>query len=87
MSLKVRAIPTSHVPVFEAFQAMPKRFVGKKFDESVSNWVVVDDVFEVAETAEYRAAVRDGDLIPADKETADKCQVTFVVDHDALKSE
>jgi hypothetical protein len=64
---------------------MPKRFVGKKFDESISNWVVVDDVFDVAESAEYKAAVRDGDLMPADKETADKCQVAFVVDQDVLK--
>ncbi len=86
--LKVRSAPMAMVTNFEALDAKSRRYVGRQFDPSVGEinpetqrpqggWPLRDEPEEVPFRAEYLQAVREGDLIPADKATADLCGVPF----------
>jgi hypothetical protein len=59
--LKVRATGSNLVPVYEALNANPRRFVGRRFDPATSQWIA-DGVAEVPDNHEYRAAIAVGDL-------------------------
>ena len=86
--LKVRSAPMAMVTNFEALEAKSRRYVGRVFDSTLGEvnpetgnrqggWPLTDEPEEIPFRAEYRQAVREGDLIPADKATADLCGVPF----------
>lgn len=87
--LKVRSSAKAMVTNFEALAAKSRRYVGRYFDASLGainpetqkpqgGWPLKDEPEEIPFRAEYLQAVREGDLIPADKATADVCGVPFV---------
>lgn len=86
-SLNVKAVPDRLQPNFEAFEAGVRRFVGRKFDptagevdsrgEAQGGFVILPEGESVSLRAEYIKAVKDGDLLPADAETAKLCGVPF----------
>lgn len=61
-TIKVRAVGSTLVPVYEALNASPRRFVGRRFDPSLGSWVVDADAV-VPDSHEYRAAVAEGALV------------------------
>lgn len=80
MPLLVLAKGTALVSHLEALDAGVRRFVGRKHDPSVGpagGFVPHAEAEEVADRAEYRQAVKEGDLWAADEETAAKCGVKF----------
>lgn len=77
--LRVRARGQSLVHSLEAMNANPREFIGR-------HWTTVDGLAALAPTgedvlvpnrSEYVQAVKEGSLWPADKETADVCDVAF----------
>ena len=65
---------------YEAMAAGAKRFIGRVFDASAGQgggWAPVETPVTVPDRAEYRQAVREGDLLAADQETAKLCQVPW----------
>ncbi len=69
------------VPDYEALDGGVRRFIGRAFDASVGEaggWVPKTDCSEIPSTAEYRQAVKQGELTPADELTAKLCGVKFV---------
>jgi hypothetical protein len=77
--LKVRAVAHAMVPNYAALDAGSKRFIGRKAVVSADGVLnfELDGVHEIAEMAEYKRSVRDGDLEAADAETAALCGVKF----------
>lgn len=61
----------------EALAGGARRYVGRAFDSSVNGWVPSKGAVEVPDKPEYRQAVKDGDLLPADEATAKLCKVAF----------
>lgn len=76
---------TSLQPNYAAFEAGVKRFVGWIFDPKAGEaggWQRKEEA-DVVEASplhlhDYAKACQAGELVPADKETADKCGVCFV---------
>lgn len=76
---------------YDAFESGTKRFIGRKHDPSIGHefrdedgtikrtggWPSTGEHQEVHFRAEYLQAVREGDVWPADEETARICGVTF----------
>lgn len=87
-TMKVKAVEGRLQPNFEAFDAGVRRFVGRKFDptagevdakgEAQGGFVILADGESIPVKAEYVKAVKQGDLEPADAETAKLCGVPFV---------
>ncbi len=84
-TLLVRAGGAAMVPRLEAMNANPREFVARE-------WVTVEgkaalaptkDPVEVPARAEYVRAVRDGDLLPANAETAAFCGVALPAEESA----
>lgn len=75
--LKVKATQNANVTNYEAIGVFPPRFIGKQFDHETNNYLVLEEIIEVPDTNEYRAAIKALDLLPADKETAIICNVDF----------
>lgn len=76
---------TSLQPYYHAFEAGIKRFVGWQLDSNVGEcggWVRKEQADEIEVSplhlGDYIAAVKNEEIVPADKETADKCGVVFV---------
>jgi hypothetical protein len=66
---------------YEALAAGVRRFVGRDFDPNVGNaggWVEKSEPSEVPERAEYILALKAGDLLPANEETAKLAGSAFV---------
>lgn len=85
--LKVRAVAHALVPNYAALDAGSKRFIGRKAVVSESGELSFDldaDV-ECVDMAEYRRAVKDGDLEACDAATAALCGVKFVTEKEASK--
>lgn len=79
-TLKVKAIPGKLQPDFDSFDAGIKRYVGCKYDKENNMFVQLELGQEIPARAEYVRAVKEGALLPMDKETADYCGVDFHVD-------
>lgn len=80
MPLIVLAKDSASVPHLEAIDAGVRRFVGRKHDMSVGTtggFVPRPEPEEVADRAEYRQAIKEGDLWAADAATAALCGVKF----------
>lgn len=78
--LKVLAKGSAMVSHLETLAAGGRRYVGRKHDPSLGvngGWVPVDEPELVADVAEYRKHVAEGDLWPADEATAARCGVKF----------
>lgn len=95
-TLKVKSSPTAMVTNYEAMIAKVRRYVGRIYDPTlgpvdpetnkhVGGWPLTNEPEEIPYRAEYVQAVKEGDLIPADKATADLCGVTFQADKSAKK--
>lgn len=71
--LRVRAHGDASVPNYERLDQGVNCFIGRVFTElEPGRWgfVPTTDIVEVPSRAEYLKAIRDGDLVPADGETA-----------------
>lgn len=81
IKLRLLARGSAMFPDLKAMEAGARRFIGRRNDPSLGNaggWVPHVDAVEVdTHFAEYQKAVRDGDLWPADEETARACNVEF----------
>lgn len=79
-TLKVRALTHALVPNYSALDAGSKRFIGRKAVTSADGLLSfeVEGECEIADMAEYRRAVRDGDLEACDAATAALCGVKFI---------
>lgn len=85
--LKVLPVEGRLQPDFESFDAGVRRFVGRKFDEKLGKkdkdgvpqgeFVITGKVVVLPYRAEYVQAVKEGDLIPVDAETARLCKVSL----------
>lgn len=81
--LRVRAVDGACVSDFERLEAPinpANRFIGRVFKETSPGhygFVPTDEVEEVPARAEYIKALRDGDLLPADEETARAAGLKF----------
>jgi len=78
--LKVKSSVNGLVTNYEAMGGNARRYVGRSFDPTSGpngGWVLKTEPEEIPYRAEYMQAIRDGDLIPADKATADYCGVKF----------
>lgn len=77
--LVVRASGLAMVTDFEAMDAGVKRFVGRlpELKGSQIHWAPKAEASEVPDRAEYRQALADGDLVPADRATAELCGLSF----------
>lgn len=81
--LRFYAAGNALVQNFERLEAGIKSFVGRKYKEvepGVWGFVPSEVPEEVKYGAEYVKACKDGDLLPADEETAKACGVSFVVE-------
>lgn len=86
-TLKVKAVQNRLQPNFAAFEAGVRRFVGCRFDQTLGEkdskgvaqggFLMLEEGEEVPMIAEYVQAVKQGDLLPADQETARLCGVKF----------
>lgn len=72
--LRVFAAGDAMVSNLEAEEAGARRYIGRRYDGEGPNgegrWVPTGEVVEVPYRAEYVAALRAGELMPADDETA-----------------
>lgn len=78
--LRVRARGTASVPNYEAQEAGTRRFIGRKYIEvEPGQWgfAPTGETEEVPLQSDYLKAIKDGDLWPADRETADIAGVEF----------
>jgi hypothetical protein len=78
-TLRVRARGTALVHSLEAMNANPRVFIARKWT-TVDGRAALEPTAEAAEIpnrAEYRTAVKEGSLWPADEATAKECGVTF----------
>lgn len=88
-NLKVTSAPGALVQNLAALSSNTPRYIGRTFDASEGphgGWKLSDTPEEVPFCAEYLQAVREGDLIPADKSTAEMCGVKFKAPSSASKS-
>ncbi len=83
-TLRLKAAGTAMVPVFEKMAQGVRQFVGRELRKVSADgepeqfgFEPVSEPTEVPYRAEYVEAVKAGDLLPADKETADACGVPF----------
>ena len=72
MVAEARMMPALHIE-------NARRFVGRKpvTVDGVTHWEPLADPVEVPAIGEYVIAIKNGDLLPANKETADFCGVKF----------
>lgn len=78
--LRFYAAGDSLVPDFEALEAGIRRFVGRKHCEvepGLFGFAPLDEPSTVADRAEYIKSCQAGELLPADAETAKRCDVPF----------
>lgn len=71
-----RAMVTDH----KALSSGVRRYIGRQYDPTLGKaggWVPNEEPQEIENSADYRQAVREGDLLPADQETASLCGVSF----------
>ena len=86
--LRFHARGDALVQNFEHLEAGIKSFLGRKFKEvepGQYGFVPTGEVSEVKYCAEYVKACKDGDLYPADEETAKACGVAFDSSFDVEK--
>jgi hypothetical protein len=80
--LCVRAKGSALVCDYERLEAGIKKFIGRKIvnlSETAEEWAFIptDESECIPDRAEYRRAVRDGELWAASPDTAKKCGVKF----------
>lgn len=75
--IRVKCSGTAMVPDVDALNAGLRRFIGRMWVQPKYGWEACEDAVEVKALPEYVRAVKEGDLLPADKETADFCKVSF----------
>lgn len=80
--LKVWAVPGRMVANFAAFNASPRRFIGYKANAELNRYESKDEPETIVCTNaehfnEYARALRLGDLIPADNDTALAANITL----------
>ena len=78
--LRFRARGDALVQNFEKLDAGIKSFIGRKYVEVEPGWwgfVPTGETDEVAYRAEYVRSCKDGELYPADAETAAACGASF----------
>lgn len=75
--LKVRPVEDRLVPNYEHQANGTKAYVGHKAkrEGALMRWTLIENVFELPDRAEYRHAVKKGDLKAATLETATLCGV------------
>lgn len=79
-TLIVRSRGTALVVNYEALEAGARRFIGRKHDPKLGSnggWPPDSEPHTVPDRAEYRLAMREGDLWPGDQATADLVGVEF----------
>ena len=84
-TLRVKASPDrdSLVANIDALYANPpqRRFIGWQYDSTLGEaggWTRKEEPEELPYKHEYVKAVKEGDLVPADQETATMCGVKFL---------
>lgn len=81
--LKVYATPNACIPDFKTIGRanIPRRFIGRQFDPSLGEkggFPLKSEAETIDALPEYIAAIKCGDLLAADIETAQLCGVAFV---------
>lgn len=72
---------------FERLDANISSFVGRRYDLATNKFKSTGEAEEVPNRFEYRKACQDGELAPADAETAKECGVSFDSPKPAVKAE
>lgn len=78
--LRLLANGSIMLPNYKAHEAGARRYIGRQYDPSVGpagGWPSTGKPEEVDCLAEYIIAVRQGDVLPADSESAALCGVPF----------
>lgn len=76
--MKVFANGSAMVSDLQALAAGARRYIGRSYDSGLGlagGWPALMKPQEVPAIAEYVQALKDGDLLPADEETAKLCGV------------
>ncbi len=79
-TFKVYAAGTAMVSDYEALATNVRRYIGRTYDPSLGvagGWVPKQEPQTISDRAEYRQAIKEGDLLPADRATALACGVPF----------
>jgi len=74
--LSLKASGSKLIHDLDALTAGISRYIGRKWDAEVKGWPE-SGPSEVNVKPEYVTAVKHGDLLPGNKETADYCGVAF----------
>lgn len=70
MRLHVRARGSILVPRFDLHDVSPRRYTGRRYDSVLNQWVSTEETEEVEDIPEFRQALQQECLWPADPETA-----------------
>lgn len=79
-TFKVYAAGTAMVSDYEALASNVRRYVGRVYDPAIGvagGWVPKKEAQVVPDRAEYRQAIKEGDLLAADQATASACNVAL----------
>jgi hypothetical protein len=75
--LKLLAVGNKMINDHDALEAGTCRYIGRKWDGKLKGFPPTSEPSVVKVRSEYVKAVQEGDLAPADQETADYCNVPF----------
>ncbi len=79
-TFKVLASGNAMVTDYEAMKSNARRYIGRVFDPTLGpagGWPALKEPQVIPDRPEYRQALREGDLIAADQQTATICKVGF----------
>lgn len=79
-TLTVKASGMALVTDYEALKSGVRRFIGRQFDPShgpAGGWPMKTEPSEIPYRHEYKQALVEGDLLPANKETAAHCGLPY----------
>ena len=76
--LKLLAVGTKLIHDHDALEAGVNRYIGRRWDAELKGFPPTTEPSVVRPLPEYVKAVQQGDLAPADAETAKYCGVQFI---------
>ena len=76
--LKLFAVGDKLINDLDALKRGISRYIGRKWDASLKGFPPADEPSVVPTSIEYVKMVQQGDLAPADEETAKYCGVPFI---------
>lgn len=64
-------------PDLKAQSAGLRRFIGRVYNTEAGGWIPMPEPVEIDDIAEHRQALREGDLLPGDQDTAKLLNLPF----------